>query len=187
MNTGIVVGSLADVAEKAGVSIAESFLNCEAMVLFDSSGSMGTPDSRGGRSRYEVALEELATLQASMPGRVAVIVFSDTAEFVPGGVPPLLGDGTNLAGALRFAKVADSDDMQFVVVSDGVADDPNAALAEARALGGHLDCVYVGPETDREGGRAFLQRLSAASGGQTVTADRAQELAAKIETLLLRA
>jgi hypothetical protein len=46
--------------------------------------------------------------------------------------------------------------------------------------------VYVGPEDEREG-REFLARLAAANGGQAVTADRAQQLAAKIETLLLEA
>ena len=39
-----------------------------------------------------------------MPGKLAVIAFSDSTVFAPGGQPPLLGSGTNLAGALRFAK-----------------------------------------------------------------------------------
>lgn len=186
MTTSIVVGSLADIAAKSNTSIAESFLNCELMTIVDVSGSMETHDSRGGQSRYTIALEELAKLQKSRPGKVAVIAFSDTVEFVPGGVPPLLGAGTDLTAALRFAHMADSATMRFVVISDGLPDDEPSALREASKFVARLDAVYVGPETDNVG-RAFLTRLTAASGGQAVTADRAQQLAATIETLLLHA
>ena len=186
MNTSIVVGSIADIAEKTGTSIAESFLNCDALVIMDVSGSMAMTDSRGGRSRYEVALEELAALQATMPGKVAVIAFSSNVQFVPGGVPPLIGESTDLAAALRFARMADGVDMRFIVVSDGEPDEADAALREAAMYEAKIDTVFVGPERYPVG-RAFLQRLAAASGGRSVTADRAQELAVKLETLLLRA
>lgn len=186
MNNAIVVGSLADIAARSNTSIAESFLSCELITIVDVSGSMEQRDSRGGQSRYRVALEELAKLQKSRPGKVAVIAFSQSVEFVPGGVPPMLGGGTDLAAALRFARMADSASMRFVVISDGYPDDEPAALAEAAKFVGRIDTVYVGPESDL-GGRDFLSRLAAASGGQSVTADRAQQLAAKIETLLLHA
>jgi hypothetical protein len=42
----------------------------------------------------------------------------------------------------------------------------------------------VGPE-DRPYGRDFLSKLAIATGGSTVTADRAKDLAENIETLLL--
>jgi len=186
-STAIVAGSLSDVAKREDVSLAESFLSCDAIILCDVSGSMGAHDSRGGKTRYEVALEELAALQAHMPGKLAIIAFSDNALFVPGGTPPLLGEGTNLRGALAFARVADVPGMQFIVISDGVPDDRDGALAEARKYKAHISTVYVGPEDDYDGGRAFLAELAAKSGGQSVTADRAQELAAKTATLLLGA
>ena len=186
MNNAIVVGSLADIAARSNTSIAESFLSCELITVVDVSGSMEMRDSRGGQSRYRVALEELAKLQKSRPGKVAVIAFSQSVEFVPGGVPPMLGGGTDLAAALRFAHMADSASMRFVVISDGYPDDDDAALAEAAKYVARIDTVYVGPESDRHG-REFLARLAAASGGQSVTAARAQQLAAKIETLLLHA
>jgi len=183
----IVTGSLSDVAKREGMSLAESFLSADAVVLVDVSGSMDARDSRGGLSRYDVALQELAELQKRLPGKVAVIAFSDSTMFCPGGQPPLLGSGTNLAGALRFARVADVPDMRFVVISDGMPDDQDGALAEAAKYRAHISTVYVGPESDLEGGRAFLAQLAAKSGGQSVTADRAQELAAKTATLLLGA
>lgn len=182
----VVSGSLADQARANNTSIAESFLNADLVVIVDTSGSMGATDSRGGHSRYDVACTELADLQQGMPGKVAVIAFSSDTIFVPGGVPPYLGGSTNLAGALQFARVADTPGMRFVVISDGQPDDSSAALAEASKYTNRIDTIYVGPETDRLS-RKFLEQLAKASGGQSVSADRAQELAASIQSLLLSA
>ncbi len=187
MTQAIVPGSLSAVAKRDGVSLAESFVNADAVIIVDTSGSMNTHDSRGGKSRYKVALEELAQLQANMPGRLAVIAFSSTTVFVPGGQPPFLGGMTDLAGALRFAKVADVPGMRFVIVSDGEPDDERAALTVAQSYSNRIDTVFVGPENDWHGGRAFLQRLAAASGGRHIAADRVQQLAEKTERLLLTA
>lgn len=184
MTTAIVRGSIQDVAQRDGVSLAESFVNCDAIVVVDVSGSMASPDSRGGRKRYDVALEELAALQGAMPGKVAVIAFSDGPIFCPAGAPPFLGSGTNLLGALQFAKVADMPDMRFIVVSDGQPNEPDAAIALARTFQGRIDTVFVGPETDRYS-REYMARLASARGGQAVLAAQVKELAAKVERLLL--
>jgi hypothetical protein len=188
MNTSnaIVLGSLGDIAARDGMSLAESFINADAMILVDCSASMDAPDSRGGRRRFDVALEELATLQAHMPGKIAVIAFSGSVQFVPGGQPPFFGGSTNLAEALRFAKVADIPGMRFVVISDGEPDDAKGALAVAATYQNRIDTVFVGPEM-HPSGRRFLEQLATAKGGQSVTADRAQELAAKTEQILLNA
>ncbi len=186
MTTSIVVGSLADVATRNGQSIAESFVSAEAVILVDVSGSMMGRDSRGGKSRYDVALDELAALQRSMPGKLAVIAFSDSALFVPGGVPPLLGLGTDVAGALQFAKVADVPGMRFFLISDGEPDDERKALDVAKTFAAHIDTIYVGPESDPIG-RACLQRLAKATGGQSATADRVCELATTAQRMLLGA
>jgi Mg-chelatase subunit ChlD len=181
-----VTGSLEDISRRNQQSLAESFVNADVVVIVDTSGSMAATDSRGRRSRYEVACEELAALQAHMPGKIAVIAFSDNTVFVPGGCPPFLGLGTDLAGALRFAKVADVPGMRFIVISDGEPDDEAAALAVASTYKSRIDVIYVGPEAYPRG-RNFLQQLAAASSGKLVTADRANELAASVETLLLSA
>ena len=182
----IVSGSLADQARHNNTSLAESFLSAALIVVVDTSGSMGATDSRGGRSRYDVACAELADLQQSMPGKVAVIAFSSDTVFVPGGVPPFLGGGTDLAAALQFAHVADTPGMRFVVISDGEPDDSSAALAAAATYTNRIDTVFVGPEANPHG-RQFLQRLAKASGGKSMSADRAQELRTSIESLLLSA
>lgn len=181
----IIPGSLSAIAKREGQSLAETFLNADAVIIVDTSGSMETNDSRGGRRRYDVALDELAQLQAHMPGKLAVIAFSNGPIFCPGGQPPLLGGGTNLAGALKFAKVADVEGMRFVVISDGEPNDERAALAVAATYTNRIDTIFVGPENDWHGGQAFLQQLAAASGGKHLAADRAMELANKTERLLL--
>jgi hypothetical protein len=185
MSTAITVGSIADLAAKSGVSLAESFISCDAIVIIDVSGSMGAHDSRGDKSRYDVALEELTALQQNLPGRCGVIAFSDEVHFIPGGVPPFLGSGTDLAAALRFARVADVPEMRFFVISDGEPNEEQAAMAVARGYNNRIDTIYVGPERDPRG-RDFLARLAQATGGQSVTADRVMELAERIETLLLK-
>ena len=184
MNNALVVGSLAQIAQAQNVSIAESFLNVDALILVDVSGSMDTTDSRGGQSRYDVALQELARLQGDLPGKLAVIGFSSTSQFVPNGRPAMIGSGTNLAGALEFVHVADDGDMRFIVISDGQPDEEEKALAVAAKFQGRIDGVYVGPEDDNRG-RLFLERLSKAHGGRAVVAAQACELASKTERLLL--
>jgi hypothetical protein len=185
MSTAIVVGSLADVATRNGQDIAESFVNADAVIICDVSGSMMDRDSRGGKSRYDVALDELATLQRSMPGKLAVIAFSGETLFVPGGAPPMLGGGTDVAGALKFAKMADVPGMRFFLISDGEPDSARDALDVAKTFKAHIDTIYVGSEA-RPTGREFLRKLAAATGGQTATADCVKELAT-VTTKLLRA
>lgn len=184
MNTAIVIGSVADVAQKSGMSLAEAFIAVEAIAIVDLSGSMNSPDSRGGKSRYTIACDELAKLQAAMPGKISVIGFDNNAKFFPGGRPELMGGGTDLAGALQFARQSDVPGIRFIVISDGQPDNSGEALAEARKFKARIDTIFVGPEDDGLA-RKFLRELAAASGGQHVTSDKAQDLAQKTQTLLL--
>lgn len=183
----LVRGSLGDLAQRGGISIAESFLSADAIVVVDISGSMESEDGRGGQSRYAVACQELATLQERNPGKVAVVAFSDRAQFVPGGRPPsvgTLGAGTDMAEALRFVKVADGL-VGIVLVSDGEPNDESGTLTVARGFKSRISTIFVGPEGGY--GQEFLRRLAKASGGQSVTADRASELAAAAQPLILPA
>ncbi|GIV66675.1 MAG: hypothetical protein KatS3mg047_1068 [Bellilinea sp.] len=184
MNTAIVPGSLSAIARQENKSIAETFVNADLVVIVDTSGSMSTHDSRGGKSRYKVACDELANLQANHPGKIAVLAFSGSTIFCPSGVPTYLGGETDMAGALQFAKIADVPGMQFILISDGEPDDETKALQIAKTYRNKISTIYVGPE-DQPAGREFLRRLAAATGGQTVIADRAKELKAGIERLYL--
>ncbi len=184
MNAIVVPGSLSAVANKENKSIAETFVNADLVIIVDTSGSMASNDSRGGKSRYDVACEELAALQANHPGKIAVLAFSNTTVFCPNGLPIYFGGRTDMAGALQFAKIADVPGMKFILISDGEPDNEFQTLAVARTYRNKIFTVYVGPE-DEPKGRQFLERLAAVTGGQTITADRAKELKSKIETLYL--
>lgn len=178
----LVPGSLGAISKQNNQSLAETFLSVDALVIVDTSGSMDSRDARGGRERYAVACEELQQLQASLPGKIGVVAFSDTAIFCPGGVPTFLGAGTDLAAALRFVHAADGLDIRFFVISDGYPDSEHEALAEARKFKTRIDVVYVGPEGGP--GSDFLAKLAAATGGESVTADRVSNLAQNVQLLL---
>lgn len=181
----IVPGSLQDQATAAGGSLAETFLNCDLVVLVDTSGSMIDADAPGGRRRYDAACDELAKLQASQPGKIGVIGFSSYPEFCPGGKPPFQKGGTDLAAALDYANLIDGL-CELVVISDGQPDNPEAALRSARAYkASKISTVYVGPEGGA--GQEFLRKLAAANRGQSVTAEKTKALASQIERLMLNA
>jgi len=179
----IVTGSIGDIAKRENRSIAHSFASAKIVAIVDVSGSMAIRDARDNQSRYDVALQELATLQHQHPGEVAVLAFSSKVEFIPGGVPPLFGEGTNLAGALRFATMADAPGLRFVVISDGQPDSKEEALKAARAINARIDVVYVGPERD-SAGRDFLAQLASMGHGQVAKVS-INELASTVERLML--
>lgn len=189
MSTALVVGSMAQVAHQSGKSMAETFVGADAVLIVDCSSSMEQRDALGGKQRYEVAVSELARIQSSNPGKFAVIAFATTAYFCPDGnlIRPI--GTTNLADALRMARIADVAGMRFIVISDGEPNNENDALNEARKFVGRIDAVYVGPENDIDGGRAFLDKLVRANGrgGIRVVADRVKELAAQLEVLMIQA
>jgi Mg-chelatase subunit ChlD len=186
MDNAIVPGSLSAIAKQENKSIAETFVNADCIVIVDTSASMNSHDSRGGRSRYEVACEELAQLQAHHPGKIAVLAFSNDVMFCPSGIPAYLGGGTDMAKALQFAKIADVTGMQFILISDGEPDDETKTLDIARTYQNKISTIYVGPE-QHPAGRDFLYRLAQATGGTGITVDRARELKSGIEKLFLTA
>ena len=184
-NNALVIGSLAAIAKQAGHSLAESFIGCDIVILLDVSGSMDAKDARGDRRRYDIACDEMTRLQADLPGRCAVIGFSAYPEFAPNGKPRFQAGTTDLAKALQFAKAADVGGVRFVIISDGQPDSEREALAAAAKFQGRIDCIYIGPEGDRQG-RDFLDQLANAHGGTADTV-KVHQLAAKIERLLLTA
>lgn len=172
MNTQIVTGSIADLAQKNNQSIAETFLSCDCVVLIDVSGSMYSED-RTGKSRYERACESLASLQQTLPGKIAVVRFSDDVKFEPSGVPFFEGGGTDLSAGLRFIKMADVPEMHFVVISDGEPNDRQSAISIAKTFSNKIDVIFIGNELDRSAIQ-FMNELARVSGGKQITADSAK-------------
>lgn len=184
--SSIIKGSMAAVAASNNMSLAESFMDVDAVIVVDTSGSMDQMDSVGGRSRYEQACKELEALQGSLPGKIAVLSFSSTVMFCPSGRPTNLEGGTDIAGALQFAKAIDVPGITFILISDGQPDDEMAAMNVAKTYKNKISTIYVGPES-RPTGRKFLKRLAAVTGGQAMTSDRVKELATDIKHLLTAA
>jgi Mg-chelatase subunit ChlD len=167
VGTAIVKGSISDVAQAQSKSIAQSFIGVKILAIVDVSSSMEKRDGREGETRYEVAVDELAKLQDRNPGDVAVIAFSDDVEFCPGGIPVFLRGTTNLAGALRFAKIADAPGIRFVIISDGQPNNRVAALNVASTIKARIDTIYVSAPGGR--GSDFLKELSSRAGGKNAT------------------
>lgn len=180
----VAKGSLSDVAKSSNVSLAEAFLDVDAIVIVDTSGSMGARDTRDGRSRYETACDELAKLQADLPGRIAVIAFSDHPEFCPSGYPRYIGASTAMEKALSFVHVADGCDIKFFLISDGYPDDEQATLRVASTFTSKVSTIFIGHEGDP--GADFLRCLAAATGGVSVTraAEAMSELGSTVRLLL---
>jgi hypothetical protein len=181
-SASIVQGSLAAVAAQGNGSIAQTFINCDTIIIIDTSGSMEIVDPGCTSSRYDRACSELAKLQKSLPGKIGVINFSSVAIFCPGGRPELLAGGTNLARALKFVHVADNCGISFIVISDGQPDSEHEAMQEARTFKSAISCIHIGQEGG-EGSR-FLRDLAAASGGKFGAHAAAQDLANGIQRLL---
>lgn len=182
MNTQIIQGSIGAIAQRDGRSIAESFLNADVVIIVDTSSSMGQHDARGNQSRYSVACDELQKLQASLPGKLALLSFSDDVQFCPNGIPFNFNGMTDLAKALKFAKMADVSGIRFIVISDGEPNDEQEALNVAKTYKNKIDTIFVGPEGGN--GQKFLQRLAKASGGQGVTVAQVKELESTVKHLL---
>jgi hypothetical protein len=184
INTAIIPGSLSAVVE-AGKPMALAFMDIDYVALVDTSGSMSDKDARGGKSRYDVACEELKTLQGENPGKILVISFSGNARLCLGGIPDYQGGSTDLADALRFVKQYDLPGMTFFVISDGYPDSAQAALNEAAKFEGVINTIFVGPERDSIG-REFLARLAEKNGGKTALAEKGDLLAKQFNQLLLK-
>lgn len=183
----LIKGSLSAISKAKNKTLAESFLSCDVLILADMSSSMNAKDARGGKSRYDVAEQDIVHLQEKHQGKIALVVFANDVQFCPTGYPMRLGGGTELSKALRFIKPADDCGIKIVIVSDGEPFHPGKALKIAKTFATKIDVIYVGPEDDIYGGRRFLEKLAQATGGQFMQSESSGLLADKVERLLLTA
>lgn len=168
----MVKGSLLHVARESNRSLADSFMDVDAVIVVDVSSSMEIPDATGRRTRFDVASNELARLQNQLPGKLAVVSFSNHPQFDPSGKPDCRGGMTDMAAALRFIRPVDGCGVRLILISDGEPDDASDALKVAKKFKTKLDTIYIGPEDGA--GRDFLRQLSEATGGASVTNEAAK-------------
>ena len=185
MNNSIVPGSLSQIAQQNNTGLAESFLGADYIIVLDMSGSMSSHDAPGGKSREQVAEEDVIHLQTMHKGKIALFCFADYCIFAPGGVPLNCGGSTNMAAALRYIQAADDCGSKIILVSDGMPNDASETLRIAREFKNKIDTIFCGPETDTEGGRAFLEKLARATKGKSYQSDSPGLLGTSVEKLLL--
>lgn len=191
----VTAGSLQDAidngAANTGSAVMDALLRVEMIVLLDQSGSMNGMDTRDGRSRFDVAEDELAKLQARYPGKLALVEFSDVVNFLPGGVPTRIGSSTNMIAALRWLEALGvGDAFTVVLISDGeptegtnYGGDPETdTIHVARGLNCPINTIYIGEEAGP--GEEFLRRLAGATSGRQFEADKPGELMPGILALL---
>lgn len=161
----VVKGSIQDVANQTGQSMADAMLGAQYVAIIDISISMDTRDAKGEGSlsirRFDAAVQALNSLQGSMPGQWIIIEFSSTHQIVPSGAIHSPNGFTNLAGALEFAKQFNGMGLKFYLISDGEPDSKSAALNVARTWQDKLDVICVGGATGSE----FMRELAAVTGG----------------------
>jgi len=186
-NNGSLVrkGSLQESQSRKGMTFAEAFIKVDAVLVVDISYSMNASDvavdEAGRRTRHAEAQLQLEKLQRKFPGRLAVVAFSDRAEFCLTGVLPAVQGGTDLLSALQFVAPAAGCGIKFIVASDGEADDPQGTLDFAKVLPNKIDTIHIGNSVE---GRKFLADLANATRG--VSIDKGVDLLEESVTLLLQ-
>ena len=181
--TKIVKGSISDVANIKGESIATSLMNAKILVLLDVSGSMLAPDAKDGLKRCEVATNELIEIQRDNPGEVFLVCFSDYVEPCIGGYPVHPNGSTDLTLALNYSEITNGTDFKIVVISDGSPNNPQSALNAAKSLTCPIYTIHIGPESDHKG-KEFLKRLSSSNGGRNLKSGGVGSLKSGVTFLL---
>jgi len=183
MNNQIIKGSLADIAQKENMSISESFLNADILILLDNSGSMCMNDAPNGMTRQQAAEKELRTLQNKYRGKIALICFADDVIPSPSGVILECGSTTDMAAILRYALQFDNIGMKIVIVTDGEPNNEKDTLEVAKKFKQSIDAIFIG----REGGRGmdFLNRLINLTGGKAFDSEKPGMFFKDVEKILL--
>lgn len=181
----VVRGSQAQIAQRDGVSLAKVFMNADWIVIVDTSGSMEEEDSTGGLSRYQVACNELRRVQGNMPGVIAIFAFSNSVVYCPSGVPDMLGEGTDMLGAINFVSKVDGAVKGFLLISDGYPDPGTDydIINTVSQMISRVDTIFAGPVEDTIG-RKFMEQVAAAGRGSSVFSASASGLGDAAQKLL---
>jgi Mg-chelatase subunit ChlD len=137
------------------------------VILCDVSGSMALPV--GAKRKIDILKE---ALEDSAREEDVICVF-DSAPRVVGRGPKHAhvlepGGQTDMAAGIRLA--ATYNPARTLVISDGLPDSEQSAIAAADALPGIIDVLYIGPENDSQA-IAFMNRLARAGCGRVVVND----------------
>jgi predicted metal-dependent peptidase len=138
--------------EKALAKAAEGII-----LLLDVSGSM---------SEHVGEKRKIDHLREAVQDYVSLRKVSFSYGVTEGSIPNPSGS-TNLAGAFEYLLA--SRPKEIILISDGLPDSQESALAAAKSLACPVNVIYIGPGGDE--GEAFMKRLAAETGGKQATAD----------------
>ncbi len=132
------------------------------VLLLDVSGSM--QQSVGNKRKIDILRDAVVNVGIGME----IYCFSDRMTKTK-YIPEPQGS-TNLTGAFRELK---GQSMQLLLISDGVADDPENAISAGVSLGCPVNVLYIGVPGDQ--GESFMRKLAESTGGKWLTLDTMQE------------
>ena len=161
----VVKGSVYDVATAKGVKPEDVLAEADVVVMLDISSSM-LDRTNDGRTRFDKAVDALADIQKSFPGRVVLISFADDGKMELTGTPSRPSGMTNMLSALKIGKNFDGLGTKFYMISDG---EPNCGPDDdifdlAATFEDPINCIFIGEDNDRSG-IAFMKKLAALTGG----------------------
>jgi len=132
------------------------------VLLLDVSGSMCR--DLNGKRRIDILRDAVEKVGNGME----TYCFSDTT--VKTKYIPEPHGSTNLKGAFQVLK---GQSMQLILISDGIADNPNDAIQSAIELKCPVNVLYIGSPGDE--GELFMKRLAEMTGGKWITLDTMQD------------
>ena len=207
MSTEITNRPLLDIVSRAAkakavgpaAKLRERFVAAgnETIALCDVSPSMDDLVGSTHHSKFEHLAAALRDLLKGFPNLI-IVAFSSTAARVDiasfeahastrrgGGYSSLPGcsiGGTCMGLAIEYV-AANWKPQKTILISDGLPDNENYALAAIEHLTGSVDTIYCGPDADPA--VAFLRSLSRAGIGTHVTWDGASELLPTLRRLAI--
>lgn len=194
---GVAKGSISDMAARRGKKVAQVIADVDAIILFDYSGSMNAvvyPDKYHSewdipftersemKTRWEHAVDALRTVQQRFDGKVMILQFSTTSEWVFDGVPDKPSSATELANALEKAKEFDGTDIEFIIISDGQPSVPDVCRRMVREFKDKVSTIFIGNPGGE--GEQLMHDLAHLGGGMDVGQTSAHLLGDKITKLL---
>lgn len=161
-------------AERAAAALGKPIpVQEKVCLLLDVSGSMSDQVQPGGRAKIDALRDIVRTLTAPH-----IYAFARACKRINRETIPEPDGGTRLD--LAFARIKSNGMTRAVLITDGLPDDEDAAIREARGLA--LEIFYVGPAPRPD----FLDRLARAAkaGSSAHMASLQPALAARVQRLL---
>ena len=165
MNNNLIIGNNKDLeVTKTRIIRFENgaLVERSPVLLLDVSGSMRL--GIGNRRKIDILRDAVAKVGIGMD----IYCFSDgmtKTKYIPEPA-----GSTNLAGAFQGLPVGG---MSLLLISDGIADDPEDAIQVGIALKTPVNVLYIGESGDR--GEDFMRKLAEATGGKWLTLDTMQD------------